>query len=96
MTQDQRIKPAADLEKSMSYPSGHATRGIIFALVLAELVPAQKDAILARGKQIGDDRVLAGVHFPSDVVAGQTLAKAILAQLMASEAFQGGLGRGED
>ena len=26
---------------------------------------------MARGKQIGDDRFLAGMHYPSDVLAGQ-------------------------
>ena len=86
--QDKRIQPAVALEKSDSYPSGHATRGMVFALVLANLVPDKKDAILARGAQIGDDRVLAGVHFPSDIAAGQTLAKAIFDKLLASEAFQ--------
>lgn len=86
--QDKGIQPAVDLEKSDSYPSGHATRGMVYALVLAQLLPDEKDAILARGAQIGDDRVLGGVHFPSDVAAGQTLAKTIFDDLMASAAFQ--------
>ena len=33
---------ADDLEKSFSYPSGHSTRGTVFALVLAELFPDKK------------------------------------------------------
>jgi acid phosphatase (class A) len=52
-----------------------------------------KDAILARGRQIGDDRVIGGVHFPSDVEAGRTLAQAIFAKLMASPDFQADLAR---
>ena len=63
-------------------------RTVVFALVLAELVPDKKDAILARGAQIGDDRVLGGGHFPSDVAACQALAKAIVDNLMASTPFQ--------
>jgi len=86
--QDKRIQPAVDLEKSLSYPSGHATRAMVYALVLASLIPDEKEAILARGKQIGEDRVTGGVHFPSDVAAGQKLAEAIYAKLVANEAFQ--------
>jgi len=86
--QDKRIQPAVDLEKSLSYPSGHATRAMVYALVLASLIPEQKEAILARGKQIGDDRVIGGVHFPSDIAAGQKLAQAIYEKLVANEDFQ--------
>jgi acid phosphatase (class A) len=62
-------------------------------LILAELAPDLKEAILARGLQIGDDRVIAGVHFPSDVDAGHALAHDIFAKLMASPAFQADLAK---
>lgn len=71
---DARVKPAIEPEFSPSYPSGHATRGLAFALVLAELAPDHRDALLAQGRQIGVDRVIGGVHFPSDIEAGQRLA----------------------
>jgi acid phosphatase (class A) len=89
--QDKRIHPPIDLPPNASYPSGHSTFSTLKALILAELAPDLKDAILARGRQIGDDRVIAGVHFPSDVDAGRTLAQAIFAKLMASPAFQADL-----
>lgn len=75
-------------EKSFSYPSGHSTRGMTYALVLAEIFPDKKDAILEIGRNIGWDRVLIGKHFPTDVIAGRVLAKAILHELMASPVFQ--------
>jgi len=91
--QDKRVHPPIDLPKNAAYPSGHSTVGNLDAMVLAELAPDLKDAILARGKQIGDDRVIGGVHFPSDVAAGQTLAHDLFGKLMASPAFQADLAK---
>jgi hypothetical protein len=89
--QEKRIHPPIDLPKNASYPSGHSTVGDLDALILAELAPDLKDAILARGLQIGDDRVIAGVHFPSDVDAGRTLAHDLFDKFMAIPAFQADL-----
>jgi acid phosphatase (class A) len=75
-------------EKSFGYPSGHSTRGTVQALLLAELFPERKEAILATGRDIGWDRVLIGKHFPTDIYAGRVLAQAIVRELRASPAFQ--------
>ena len=76
---DARITPAVGLEHSFSYPSGHAAWGAVEAALLAELEPSRKDAILEYGMLLGNDRAMAGVHFPSDVVAGQRLGVALAA-----------------
>jgi acid phosphatase (class A) len=75
-------------ETSFGYPSGHATRGTVQALLLAELFPEQKDAILAIGRDIGWDRVLIGKHFPTDIHAARVLGQAMARELLASPAFQ--------
>ena len=75
-------------EDSYSYPSGHSTVGTVDALMLAELFPEKREAILALGRQIGWDRVLTGYHFLTDVRAGRVLGQAIVRELMASPAFQ--------
>ncbi len=75
-------------EKNASYPSGHSTRGSVYAAVLAEVFPDKRDQILAIGREIGWDRVLIGKHYPTDIYAGRVLAKAIMRELMASPAFQ--------
>lgn len=91
---DPQVKPLVELPKSGAYPSGHSTTGNLYALILAEMAPAdQKEAILARGKEIGDDRILAGVHYPSDVAAGEKFAQAIFAKLMADPAFTADLAK---
>jgi acid phosphatase (class A) len=85
---DSRIHPCVALEKTPSFPSGHAMRGMLWATLLSEIFPDQRTALMARGKQIGDDRVLAGMHYPSDVVAGQKLGTEIGRRFLADTTFQ--------
>jgi len=75
-------------EINSSYPSGHSTVGMIQALVLAELFPDKREAILEIGRDIGWSRVVIGKHFPTDVHAGRVLAQAIVREMMASPEFQ--------
>jgi acid phosphatase (class A) len=74
---DARVAPAVEKEPSPAFPSGHATRGALYARLLAELAPERAPALLERGRQIGFDRVRAGVHWPSDVEAGRKLGAAL-------------------
>jgi len=76
------------LEKSFSYPSGHSTESMVLALVLADLLPDKRDAIIAHARQIGWHRVQIARHYPTDIYAGRTLALAIVKQFKKSDAFQ--------
>jgi acid phosphatase (class A) len=82
------VKPSATLENEGSYPSGHATRGILYALLLADIFPEHRDALLEQGRQVGWDRVVGGVHYPSDVAAGRVLGQALAEKLLAKPAFR--------
>jgi len=70
-----------------SYPSGHSTRGTLYALVLAELFPEQRDALLAKGRETGWLRVLGGVHYPADIYAGRVLGQELARDFLRNEAF---------
>lgn len=85
---DSRVKPVVEGEDEPAYPSGHATRGILFASILAELDPEHRDALMERGREIGWDRVLAGLHHPSDIVAGRVLGQAVFQAALANPEFQ--------
>jgi len=76
------------LEKSFSYPSGHSTESMTIALVLAELVPDQHDAIIAQGRLMGWHRVQIARHYPTDIYAGRVLAQAIVKEFKQSDAFK--------
>lgn len=86
--QDPQLTPWVPTPKSASYPSGHATRAIVFASVLAELAPEHKDHLMARARLVALDRVLAQIHFPTDVASGMGLGYDIVDRLNRSEAFQ--------
>ncbi len=76
------------LEKSFSYPSGHSTESMVLALVLADLLPDKREAILAHARQMGWHRVQIARHYPTDIYAGRTLALAIVKQFQKSGSFQ--------
>ncbi len=75
------------IDTNGSYPSGHSLIGYSWALILAELVPDRATEITTRGREFGDSRVICGVHWPSDVEAGRTLAAALVARLHAEPGF---------
>lgn len=56
-----------------SYPSGHATMGYTFGMVLANLIPEKSQAILARSAEYAYSREVCGDHYHSDVEAGHVL-----------------------
>jgi acid phosphatase (class A) len=67
------ITPAVTRPYGASYPSEHSCWGVSQSLLLSELQPGRRQQLLERGLQIGFDRVLGGVHHPTDVQAGQKL-----------------------
>ncbi len=75
------------VNKNGSYPSGHSSLGWGLALVLTEINPQNKEAILRRGYEIGESRVICGYHWQSDVDAGRLAASAAVATLHANEEF---------
>jgi acid phosphatase (class A) len=80
--------PREDWMKTNSaYASSNAAAGWAWALVLAELEPAKASSVLVRGREFGDNRVICGLHYASDITAGQTMASAMVAALHANPEF---------
>ncbi|MCQ4160550.1 autotransporter domain-containing protein [Roseomonas sp. GC11] len=61
------------------YPSGHTNLANFQALSLAFLVPEQMQSLLARASELGENRILAGMHSPLDVMGGRILSTALVA-----------------
>lgn len=77
------LKPCADKPGgSTSYPSGHATAGAVDACVLARIFPDRAQKLADWGQYVGELRVIAGVHHPTDVAAGQALGASICSWLL--------------
>ncbi len=71
-----------------SYPSGHATVAYAEGVVLASLMPDKAEAILKRSAAFAENRLVCGVHFRSDIVAGQVLGTVIATDLLREAAFR--------
>ena len=71
-----------------SYPSGHTSLGFAMGVVLASLVPEKSQIILARAAEFGEHRLVCGVHFRSDIVAGQEFGTVLALRLMQKPAFK--------
>lgn len=80
--------PAENIEKNTgSYPSGDASTGWMYALVLSELNPDAEESLLARAYQYGAGRVITGYHWQTDVEAGRLVGSAVYARLHNSDEF---------
>jgi membrane-associated phospholipid phosphatase len=74
---DSSITPPVRLPRSSSYPSGHSSSAFAAARVIAALQPKLAREAYSIASQVAASRVYAGVHFPSDVVAGALLGTGV-------------------
>jgi acid phosphatase (class A) len=71
-----------------SYPSGHATMAFAHAAALAQLMPAKAQAVMAKAADYSESRLVCGVHYRRDIVAGQALGTVLLVKLLEKPAFR--------
>lgn len=74
--------------KANSYPSGHTTLGFAMGVILADLIPEKAQDILNRAKIYAENRVICGVHYPYDTVAGQSLGTALAIEMLQDANFR--------
>ena len=74
-----------------SYPSGHSCVSASAARVIATYFPEQAATLADQVAEAGRSRVVGGIHFPSDVTAGQALGRAVADWAMAYDQQPGGL-----
>ena len=88
---NQAVEPCLGRISGLSYPSGHATVSRLFALLLSDLSPARRADLMARGDEAALNRVIGGVHHPSDIEAGKLLGNAVYAELLKDPSFRADL-----
>ncbi|MEZ4861421.1 MAG: phosphatase PAP2 family protein [Caldilineaceae bacterium] len=66
-----------------SYPAAHSCGSMASAMVISEFFPEDVEMIQAAGHEAGLSRIWAGIHYPSDVAAGEALGKGVAAAVLA-------------
>ena len=79
-----QISPAVERPHNTSYPSGHAGDSMIYVVMLTELLPEHAAAWHGQAALVRWSRLVAGAHFPRDVVAGKILGEAIGREMLKS------------
>jgi acid phosphatase (class A) len=78
------IVPCIDQEGSFAYPSGHTTVARVFARILSRIYPERAEAFMKRADEAAQNRILGGVHHPSDIEAGKKLGDFLSDHVMKS------------
>jgi undecaprenyl-diphosphatase len=73
--------PVIPCPDRFSFPSGHATSSLSVALAIGLLAPPLAIPLAGLGVLVGWSRVVLGVHYPGDVLAGQAIAAATVVVL---------------
>ncbi|CAG2143033.1 Extracellular serine protease precursor [compost metagenome] len=85
-----QVVPALEPAKSPTpatdggYTSGHTAEAVRDAIAMAYVVPERFQEMVARGLELGENRILAGMHSPLDVVSGRMLGQATAAASIAT------------
>jgi acid phosphatase (class A) len=82
------VHPVVPLSKSGAYPSGHATVGTLMGVVLSDMVPEQRAAIMTRAWEFATNRLVGGIHFRSDIEAGRIAGYLIAEKIMERDDFK--------
>lgn len=92
-----RIHPSPGLKEGVanndgtynaSYPSGHSTFGATCAIILGDMVPEKRAELFARGWEFGQNRVIGGVHYPTDVETGRIDATVLVYAMMQNPNYE--------
>ncbi|MGH7028598.1 phosphatase PAP2 family protein [Brevundimonas sp.] len=81
----QRVSEAG--RKTASYPSGSSTVAAVYGEAFAALEPQRAAEARRIAHEMGLSRLVCGMHYPSDVAAGETLGKAVYEAASAAPGF---------
>lgn len=76
----------ADPTKDGGFPSGHTNAAYLSAFAFAYAVPERYQELLTRASELGNNRIIAGMHSPLDVIGGRVLATATAAAILSDPA----------
>jgi len=68
------IKETVSSNPTPSYPSRHSAESMFLSLYFAEQFPLYKDVLMEMANKISNSRLLSSNNYPTDNLAGQTIA----------------------
>jgi autotransporter-associated beta strand protein len=68
-----------------AYPSGHANAAFLTSLAYAYAFPERFSEMVFRGALLGENRIVAGMHSPVDVIGGKIMALAMACSALNQE-----------
>jgi acid phosphatase (class A) len=85
------VSPVLPKPGNASYPSGHSTFGYTTGILLAIMVPEKSAELFDRAARYGRNRIVGGVHYPTDVEAGRICAAVVISAFLRNPKFQADL-----
>jgi acid phosphatase (class A) len=86
---DGTLHPVCTLTKEPnSYPSGHSLAGYLLAFTLVQMVPERRAEIMKRADEYAHNRIICGVHYPTDIEASRNVAYLMFGYMLANPKFQ--------
>jgi acid phosphatase (class A) len=81
------VKALAPVRLPTAYPSGTALFGTVTCIVLANMIPEKRFELFERSHAFAQSRIVIGVHFPRDLLAGEIGATLLVQAFFESPAF---------
>ncbi|BBF42747.1 phosphatase domain-containing protein [Lachnospiraceae bacterium KM106-2] len=72
----------SDPSNDGGFPSGHTNAAYLTAFALAYAAPEKYDELLTRASELGNNRIVGGMHSSLDVMGGRVMATAIAASAL--------------
>lgn len=84
---DKSIKPCIALESSYAYPSGHSMISRLYGRILSRVYPERAEQLMKRANEFAYNRIVGGVHHPSDVKAAFIISDYLATKMIEDDKF---------
>lgn len=84
---NKEVKPCIGLESSYAYPSGHSMVARLYGRILSRIYPERAELLMKRANEFAWNRVVGGVHHPTDVQAAFIISDYLVTKMVEDDKF---------